>query len=146
LEEKDFFKQAGSEKKNETYLKKVLTIEQERLHKFSEVGEENKFFFQDTLNYSVEDIHWKKSTDEETKKSLMDSLETLENILENEWEKDFIEKKLLAKAGPKRGDLLFPLRWVLTGQKYSPSPFETAWVLGKEETLKRIRKALDLIG
>jgi nondiscriminating glutamyl-tRNA synthetase len=143
--EKDFYQNAPDEKKNETYLKKVLTIEQERLHKFSEVGEENKFFFRSDLNYSLDDIRWKKSTDAETKKSLADALLVLENISENEWEKDLIEKNLLAKAGTKRGDLLFPLRWVLTGQKYSPSPFETAWVLGKEETLRRIGKALSSI-
>jgi hypothetical protein len=33
------------------------------------------------------------------------------------------------------------LRVALSGKKFSPSPFEIADILGREETLKRIEKA-----
>jgi len=55
-----------------------------------------------------------------------------------------LEKILLKTAGENRGDLLFPLRAALTGQKKSPSPFEVAWVLGKEEAVRRISSAVKL--
>jgi len=144
LKEKEFFKNASAERKTEEYVKSILLIEKERLSKFTEVGESNQFFFSDNLKYSKDEIRWKKNSDEETKINLEKSLEVLENISEENWEKEKIEKELLKATGDKRGDLLFPLRWVLTGQKFSPTPFEVAWVLGKEESLKRIKKALEL--
>ncbi len=144
-EQKDFYQSAKEDNKTEKYIKKVLIIEKERLQKLSDVGEENQFFFTDRIATSLDAIRWKNSTSSETKTYLKKSLNTLENIKENDWNLKNIEKHLLAKAGEKRGDLLFPLRAVLTGQKKSPSPFEVAWVLGKKESLERIEKALDTI-
>lgn len=144
FEQKEFLVNSLDERKTEEYLKRVLTIEQERLQKLSEVGENSQFLFNDNLNYSKDDIRWKKNSDEETKMFLEKSLEILENISDENWKKENIEKELLEVAGDKRGDLLFPLRWVLTGQKFSPTPFEVAWVLGKNESLRRIKKALEL--
>ena len=141
-EEKEFYNDAPDNRKTEEYLKKVLTVEQERLNKLSEVGDGDKYFFTDDLIYSKDDIRWKKNSDEETKMNLEKTLKVLENI--SNWTKENIENKLLEEAGDKRGDLLFPLRWVLTGQKFSPTPFEVAWVLGKEESFVRIKKGIKL--
>lgn len=143
--QKEFYQQAEENKKSEEYIKKVLAVEKERLQKLSEVGEENKFFFAHNISTSLETIRWKNSTSLETKKYLKKSLKTLEDIAESDWNLKNIEKQLLITAGNKRGDLLFPLRAVLTGQKKSPSPFEVAWVLGKKESLKRIKATLNII-
>ena len=61
------------------------------------------------------------------------------------WSKENLEKVLLDTAGENRGELLWPLRATLTGAQKSPSPFEVAWVLGKNESLERIAKAISLI-
>jgi len=143
FEKKDFFTQASVDKKNEEYLKKVLTVEKERLAKFSDVGEENRFFFQDIV-CEKEMLRWKKITDEEVQKSLETSQKVLAEIAEKDWTKENLEAKLLEAAGDKRGDLLWPLRVALTGAQKSPSPFEVAWVLGKNETSRRISQALEL--
>lgn len=142
--EKEFYKNASEDKKTKNYLEKVLTIEQERLTKLSDVGENNKFFFQD-INYDKELLRWKNMTDEDLKNSLNKSLEVLENITDENWTRENLEKILLEAAGDKRGELLWPLRSALTGAQKSPSPFDVAWVLGKTESLKRIEKALLLI-
>jgi len=42
----------------------------------------------------------------------------------------------------KNGQLLWPLRAALTGSQFSPGAFEVAAVLGKPESLKRIKIAL----
>jgi glutamyl-tRNA synthetase len=131
-------------KKSEDYLKKILTIEQDRLSKLSEAGESNKFFFSD-IEYDKELLKWKEMSDEDIKKSLEKSLDVLTNISDNDWTLQNIEKKLLEIAGDKKGDLLWPLRAALTGEQKSPSPFEVAWVLGKEESTKRIQKAIELM-
>jgi glutamyl/glutaminyl-tRNA synthetase len=44
-----------------------------------------------------------------------------------------------------RGKLLWPLRVALSGRDKSPGPFEIAEILKKEETLKRIKNAINLI-
>jgi nondiscriminating glutamyl-tRNA synthetase len=140
--QKDFYNSAPAEKKSEEYLKKVLTIERERLENLAAVGESKKFFFQD-IDYGKELLRWKKNTDEETKTSLEKSKSVLENIENADWTKENLEKLLLAAAGDKRGDLLWPLRAALTGEQKSPSPFEVAWVLGKSECLKRLETAIN---
>lgn len=143
FEQKEFFKNASEDKKTEEYLKKVLTVERERLSKFSDVGEENKFLFKD-INYDKELLRWKKNADEETKQSLEISKSVLEEISDEDWVLKNIEVKLLEAAGEKRGDLLWPLRAALTGEQKSPSPFEISWVLGKNETINRISNALKM--
>lgn len=45
---------------------------------------------------------------------------------------------LIQEMGLKNGQVLWPLRAVLSGQQYSPGAFEMLWALGKEESLKRI--------
>jgi len=44
-----------------------------------------------------------------------------------------------------RGEVLWPLRVALSGKKQSPDPFTLAFILGKEETLLRIKTACDKI-
>jgi glutamyl/glutaminyl-tRNA synthetase len=152
--EKYFYDKAVEERKTEKYLKKVLTVERERLSKLSEVGEGNRFFFQD-IDYDKELLNWKNMTDEEIEKSLEISKKILENLNEKDFENlEKITEALMSAAEKNyktpdgkvdRGALLWPLRVALTGEKKSPSPFEAAWVLGKEESLKRINKAIEKI-
>lgn len=141
---KDFFVAASAEMKTEEYLKKVLAVEQERLVKLSDVGESNKFFFANIV-CDAEMLRWKTNTNEDTKEALEKAKNVLAEITEENWTKSTLEEKLLAAAGDKRGDLLYPLRAVLTGAQKSPSPFECAWVLGKKESLARIEQAVQCL-
>lgn len=144
FQQKDFYKNAPVEKKSEEYLKKVLTIEQERLSKLSEAGENNKFFFQN-IEYDKNLLKWKDMNDKALGNSLQKSKEVLEKIEGEKLTKENITERLLEAAGEKRGDLLWPLRVALTGEKKSPPPGEVVWVLGKEESLKRVYLALEKI-
>ncbi|MEF3692264.1 MAG: glutamate--tRNA ligase [Candidatus Moraniibacteriota bacterium] len=151
LERKDFYKDWDIKNKDwnniekEEYLKKILAVEQERLVKLSDVGEENKFFFVEGKDISIspDEMRWKENSNQDTANNLNKAKEVLESISEENWNLQNIEKLLLESAGDKRGDLLFPLRAALTGEKRSPSPFQVAWVLGKQEAIKRIGKALE---
>jgi glutamyl-tRNA synthetase len=55
-------------------------------------------------------------------------------------------KEMAAAAGIKPGELLMPLRVMLVGAKFGPGVFDIAEALGKEDTIQRIRHALDLLG
>ena len=123
------------------YIKKIVALEQERIKKISEVGELTEFFFADKLKYDPELLIWKKMSLNDVK----NNLELLEKILEKT--DKFDVKSLEVTLTPLRekqgtGELLWPLRVALSGQKASPGPFEIMEVLGKEKTLKRIKEAI----
>jgi len=143
LLQNEFFVTVPAEKKSEEFLKKVLTVEQDRLTKLSDIGRENPFFFSDELKYDTSLLHWKDNTAEMTAASLLEANALLKVLDETVWSNPKqLEEKLLEVAGDKRGDLLSPIRVALTGAKRSPSPAEVAWILGREESLARLEKAL----
>lgn len=125
------------------YLKKVVSLYQERLKKLSEIVELTDFFFKKELDYPKELLKWRDMPDKEIKNSLDKLKKILVHIKQTEWTKENLEKILLPeteKAGD-RGKMLWPLRVALTGKKESAGPFEIAEVLGKEKTLTRIKEA-----
>jgi glutamyl-tRNA synthetase len=65
-----------------------------------------------------------------------------------EWEHDMVEKELKEMAAAhhiKPGELMLPLRIMLVGGKFGPGVFDIAVTIGKEETVKRIKHALELL-
>lgn len=44
-----------------------------------------------------------------------------------------------------RGAVLWPLRYALSGQERSPDPFTLIYILGKDETISRIQKAIAIL-
>ncbi len=121
-------------------LKKIVALYQERLKKLSEIGELVEFFFK-APDYDRGLLVWKKMTDKELENSLDKSKKVLSKIKEKEWRKEKIEKELMEAAGENRGELLWPLRVALSGQKASAPPFDIAALLGKEKTLDRLKLA-----
>lgn len=129
------------------WLKKIVALEQERLKKLSEIGELTEFFFKDKLKYKPELLRWKKMINQEIKVALDKLCDIISGIKEKDFNKEKIEKILIAEAGKlkDKGELLWPLRIALTGRQASPGPFEIMEVLGKKKTLKRIKWAREII-
>ncbi len=70
----------------------------------------------------------------------------LAEISGEDWTEAAVEARLRAlaeEAGLKLGKIAQPLRAALTGSDASPSLFEVAAILGREETLERARRALN---
>ena len=134
----------GDPLNNFEYLKKIVALEQERLKKLSQIGELTKFFFLDKLDYPKELLIWKKMT----LKEVGNNLGILEKILSkmDKFDRKSLESSLMPLAKKHgSGELLWPLRVALSGQKASPGPFEIAEILGKKRTLKRIKEAVNMI-
>lgn len=141
--EKELIRKAPDPMQTDVFLKRVLTIEQDRLAKLSEFGEQNPFFFTDTVEYAVDLLRWKENTPALIQEALKKARAILGTLDESMWETHAeLERVLLEAAGEKRGDFLWPLRVALSGAQRSPSPFDCAWVLGKNQTLERIDKAI----
>ncbi|MBT3293380.1 glutamate--tRNA ligase [Candidatus Peregrinibacteria bacterium] len=63
---------------------------------------------------------------------------------ELDWNLENLKTTLFALAeskGYKNGQILWPMRAILTGLPYSPGAFEVAEILGREETLDRLKEA-----
>ena len=107
-------------------------------------------FFENMPEYSLElYINKKMKTDEEVaKKTLALSIEVLKTV--DDWKNEvlFEQLKNLAVANElKNGQVLYPLRIALSGKETtSGGATEIAAILGKEETLNRIEKALQKLG
>jgi glutamyl/glutaminyl-tRNA synthetase len=52
---------------------------------------------------------------------------------------------ILQESGLKTGQALWPLRFALSGAEFSPGVFELMWVIGLDETRKRLNNALDYL-
>ena len=68
--------------------------------------------------------------------------------LMQEWEHDILEKgfkEMAAAHQIKPGDLMLPFRIMLVGGKFGSGVFDIAAIIGKDETIKRIRHALELL-
>jgi len=129
------------EEVNFEYLKKIVSIYQERLKKISEISELSSFFFKDRLEYDKKLLFWKDMNQEELNSSLERLIEVLSGV--KNWDKKNLENILMLEASRTgdRGRVLWPLRVALTGKEASAGPFEIAEILGKEKTLKRLQEA-----
>ena len=129
-------------------LQKIVALEQPRMKKLSEIGDSTEFFFKDKLEYDPELLKWKDMSGEKLK-AILETLEKLlDEIPEEDYTKEKLEKILMPEAEKigDRGKLLWPLRVALTGRKASPGPFEVAEILGKKRCLIRIKEAYTALG
>ncbi|MGA2666769.1 MAG: glutamate--tRNA ligase [Patescibacteria group bacterium] len=139
-----FLRKSGHDKAKDKLLV-ALALIQERLKKLSEVPELIRFFFESPKGYE----HFlvaKGSDKEKTKLALKESYQYLS--AEKDFGRDSLEKLLRAiaqKNNLKSGEVLWPIRVALTGKEASPGTFEVLEALGKEESLTRIKLALDML-
>jgi len=126
---------------DQDYLDKVISLIKDRCTMLTDFYDQSHFFFKAPKQYDLNAVKPKWS---EGKKRFFESF--AEEISATDiWESAFIEdgfKKLAMMQDIKPGELQLPLRIMLVGGKFGPPVFDIAAVLGKEETIQRIQKAL----
>ena len=141
-----FFSAAGI-KVDLKQLEKIVVTEQERIKRLDEIVEATEFFFKMT-EFNPKLLIWKKSDQTQTLKNLEIILKELSSLPEKKWNQKNLETiimNFLEKNNYDKGSMLWPMRVALTGRKNSPGNFEVAEALGKEESLKRIRQAAEIL-
>ncbi len=132
---------------NEEFLKKVITLEKERLKKLSQFPQTAEFFF-NLPEYPKERLIWRGSTQETT----LNNLETLLKIIETETLipqennniLEIIKEKIINFANEKgKGEVLWPFRVALSGLEASPDPLSIMETLVKNETIRRLNIAIN---
>ena len=142
---KPVLKRAGYQVKDER-LRQVVPILQVRLKTLKDVVPMAGFFFADWAAFHApppEVLIQRKMDSARTAEVLKGSLSVLRTL------EDFAASKQLetmteyAKdVGLRNGQVFGTLRAAVTGQRVSPPTFETMEILGQEESLRRIKLAL----
>lgn len=137
--------EAGLVKKEDEMVLNAIGLVQERMKKLSEVPELTSFFFEKP-EYDSQLLVAKKTDAATTKKALEESLKVL--LEEQDFTRDSTEQLLRAlavKINIEAGIILWSIRVALSGKQASPGTFELLAVLGKEESLARIKTAINML-
>lgn len=127
-------------------LLKVSKLLHTRTEVLGEIPEQIDFF--DALPEYSNELYFHKKM----KTNLENSLESLEKVLPllesiELWNFDTLHEnvlKLVEEMGIKNGVMLWPIRTALSGKAFTPGgAFELSEILGKEESLKRIKKGIE---
>jgi len=125
-----------------SYILRALSCLQDRIRLLPEVAELTSYFFTDKFDYD-EKARKKHFKGKETADILSKLRERLLGL--KKFNKDGLEnvfKGLAAELNVKLGAVIHPTRLALTGRGVSPGIYDVIDILGKEETLKRIDRAL----
>ena len=116
------------------------------LREMNTEGELNYFF--EKPEYDAQNLFWKTLKDDpEKNQKVLTHLENLISLLEKVPAENFSHisvKESIWEYADKtgRGEVLWPMRYALSGRDKSPDPFMLAEILGKNETLERLNIAL----
>ncbi|HEV2355861.1 MAG TPA: glutamate--tRNA ligase [Puia sp.] len=122
----------------------ILDLVKERCHLLPDFVQQAGFFFHTPRSYDLDSIRPKWN---DAKKMFFVEL-ILQLELEQPWEAAALEvafKEMAAARQMKPGDLLAPFRIMLVGGKFGPPVFVIAGLLGREETIRRIRHVLGML-
>ncbi len=121
----------------------LVDLIKERLHRINDFFELTKFFYV-LGEYPAERLIWKKTTKAITFSALQKAIETLSEVKPEDFSSkqnlELVLDSLIQKFG--RGEVFWPLRVALSGLEASPGPYEIMIILGKDETLSRLKKAV----
>jgi glutamyl-tRNA synthetase len=133
------------DKRSTDYVEKVVGLIKERATFVSDFWELSDYFFLSPADYNEKAAkkQWKEGTSEimtqlsEVLKTQVDfTSETLESNV----------KSWITEEGLSFGKVMPPLRLVLVGDMKGPHIFDIMAMIGKEETLSRIEKAIAVLG
>ena len=126
---------------DDAVLSKVIRLVKDRCTLLSDFYDQSWFLFKAPDKWDVDAVKPKWN---EAKQLFF--AEVIRNYeLNSEWTADTLEKnfkEIAAVNEIKPGEVLFPLRIMLVGGKFGPGVFDIAEILGKEETISRIKKAM----
>jgi glutamyl-tRNA synthetase len=126
--------------------KRIIPIIIERISKWGDIKEmipELEIFFV-TPEYDKEKLIFKDTPKEKIEANLKMAIEALQNLPDHGFNVENIKAALMQIAVmlPSKGELLHPVRYALSGRDKSPDPFTIAEILGKNETISRLQKAV----
>lgn len=132
---------------NQEIIPKLVPLIKERISRFDEIDSLIKegdfdYYFNEPNDYDPQFLIWKKSNESKTIENLQEIKKIISENPQQENPDDI--KNLIWDYAEKegRGDVLWPLRFALSGKTKSPDPFTISSIIGKEKTISRIENAI----
>ena len=144
LNVKEVLKNKGIENVDDDLLKKVIPLVKDRCTLLTDFYEQASYFFKTPETFDIAAIQpkWNEA------KNLF-FIELIRNYeLENIWKAEELEnnfKEIAVANRLKPGEVMMPLRIMLVGGKFGPHVFDIAELLGREETIKRIKEVVKML-
>jgi glutamyl-tRNA synthetase len=135
------FEAKGIKIDDESKFEKVLELVKDRCTLLTDFYQQSSFFFKapETLDVASVKPKWN-----EDKAMFFDILSEKFTVLED-WNTATVEatfKETAAEKNIKMGELQLPFRIMLVGGKFGPTVFDIAALIGKADTISRIKYAL----
>ena len=129
-------------------LRKIADLVKTRIEVFPDIAEKIDFFEElpeyDTAMYTHKKMKTNSENSLEALTELLPKLEAMEDFSIGEIEK--AAKEYVAEKGCKNGQALWPLRTAVSGKQMTPGgAYEIMEIIGKDESLRRIRKGIELL-
>lgn len=128
----------------DAYLARVVSLVKGRVNFVRELWDQSRFFFVAPTAYAEKDV--KKRWSEETPRIMNELMEVLQGI------GDFSSKPAeevvigwITEHGYHMGNVMNAFRLAVVGECKGPHMFDITELIGKEETLKRIKRAVDAL-
>lgn len=125
------------------YLRERISV-WEDIKKLAAEGEFEYFFAAPKLDPAR--LPEKNSSKEAAHTHLTHAHSAFEALSEKHFSAEDIKEAIWQYASENgRGAVLWPLRYALSGREKSPDPFTIAAIIGKNETLERVSKAVEML-
>ncbi len=127
---------------------KLIPLLKEKINKFADIKTllDGELSFINSINeYSKESLMWKQEKDiQNTKQYLNEIIEIISKL--NDFSKESVKEAMWPMAERVgKGNVLWPMRYALSGMDKSPDPFVLSELLGKDEAIRRLKIAYDKI-
>jgi glutamyl-tRNA synthetase len=126
-------------------LEEIVQLVKDRVSFVNELWDQSFFFFERPLRYDAEVI--RKRWNENTPAALQEIMDLFEAI--HVFQAPVLEtntKEFISSRGMNMGQIMNILRLCLVGESKGPGLFQIAGLIGKKETIERIRLAIERIG
>lgn len=130
--------------KDEKYIEKVVSLIKERAVFVSDFWNLSDFFFQAPTSYDEKAV--KKAIKDDTKEVLENVIGLVKSV--NDFTTENVQntiKSWIVSNEIGFGKVMMPLRLALVGALQGPDVFEIIEMIGKEETISRIEKAIETL-
>ncbi len=126
-------------------VKVVADKVREREKTLADLAKASSYFFKSAFEYEEKGVNkfFKKDGALDNLKSGKETLSALDEFTVETAEKAY--RKLIEESGIKSGELFHPTRLAISGRTTGPGLFDIMILLGKDETIRRMERAIEYI-
>lgn len=141
---KQVFEEKGVTPADDQILDKVIDLIKDRCHLLPDFIEQGIFFFKAPDKFDTDAVKSKWNDSKQTFfAELIKQMESMDKWTADDLETGF--KETAATHHIKPGELMLPFRIMLVGGKFGPGVFHIAEIIGRKETIERIRHFITLL-